>query len=159
MIDEHKWIQDLRSGRYAQGYGALKVITADGEVRHCCLGVAAEQLVEQGAARWGDPIPLDYTGLEGTTADLDVVRDGNGPGTAYYPLIIGDDEPYTGLLPDDVAAFLTVRGIDQRYLSGLNDDVVVIAQVSGGGMPPDWDERTTYETIAQEIERNWREPS
>lgn len=36
-----KWTDALRSGKYKQGIGALKRVE-DGEICHCCLGVACE---------------------------------------------------------------------------------------------------------------------
>lgn len=48
-----KWVEDLRSGNFQQGKGALhSVLTlGDGTQRHtfCCLGVFAEQAVAAGA--------------------------------------------------------------------------------------------------------------
>lgn len=37
-----KWVSALRSGKYIQGAGYLKVRTSDGKIKHCCLGVACE---------------------------------------------------------------------------------------------------------------------
>lgn len=41
------WISALRSGRFKQGRGALKVVQ-DGVAEHCCLGVLCELAVEAG---------------------------------------------------------------------------------------------------------------
>lgn len=40
-----QWLSDLRSGKYKQGCNVLKRTWHDGEVKHCCLGVLAEQAV------------------------------------------------------------------------------------------------------------------
>lgn len=39
-----RWVQDLLSGEYVQGRGALRVRANDGAIHHCCLGVAGERL-------------------------------------------------------------------------------------------------------------------
>lgn len=47
-----KWVEDLRSGNFKQGKGALhNVLTLGGTQMHefCCLGVLAEQAVAAGA--------------------------------------------------------------------------------------------------------------
>lgn len=37
-----KWIKALRSGKFIQGNGKLKQKYSEGEIKHCCLGVAGE---------------------------------------------------------------------------------------------------------------------
>lgn len=39
-----KWLEALRSGRYAQGRGALCRVKPDGSRSFCCLGVLADTL-------------------------------------------------------------------------------------------------------------------
>ena len=41
---KRQWVDALRSGQYKQGHGWLKAVDGDGEVSHCCLGVAVEVL-------------------------------------------------------------------------------------------------------------------
>ena len=52
-----KWAEALRSGKYVQGKGRLKVTSPNGESKHCCLGVLCEMAMEDGlllnqASRW-----------------------------------------------------------------------------------------------------------
>ena len=42
LANRRKTIAALRSGKYTQTKGALRIVLADGGVRHCCLGVASE---------------------------------------------------------------------------------------------------------------------
>lgn len=37
-----KWCEALRSGKYLQGRGALRVVTAEGVDSYCCLGVLCD---------------------------------------------------------------------------------------------------------------------
>ncbi len=37
-----RWLRALRSGKFIQGEGYLKVSDDDGVIKHCCLGVACE---------------------------------------------------------------------------------------------------------------------
>jgi len=41
-----KWVNELRSGKYTQGQGALKKIYHK-ETQHCCLGVLGELIVDE----------------------------------------------------------------------------------------------------------------
>lgn len=44
-----KWVKALRSRRFKQGDGALKIKDSiSGEIRHCCLGVLCELAIEDG---------------------------------------------------------------------------------------------------------------
>ena len=38
---QRSWIKALRSGKYQQAHGSLKVVTPEG-AKHCCLGVLCE---------------------------------------------------------------------------------------------------------------------
>lgn len=40
------WIEALRSDKYIQGIGQLKVIDIDGNAKHCCIGILGETLPE-----------------------------------------------------------------------------------------------------------------
>jgi hypothetical protein len=42
-----RWVSELRSGKYKQGTGNLKV-KADGVCEHCCLGVLCEIIAPEG---------------------------------------------------------------------------------------------------------------
>lgn len=70
-----QWVPALRSGTYRQGQKALKYTDEEGEA-FCCLGVAADLLIQEGAlpawrrvtARlFGIPQPNDGSTLETST--------------------------------------------------------------------------------------------
>lgn len=60
-----EWISDLRSGKFSQCQGSLKVDNFDGTVGYCCLGVACETAIRLGIINtfddgrnvWGDDFP------------------------------------------------------------------------------------------------------
>lgn len=60
-----KWVEALRSGKYAQTHGSLRNTEDDGEnpVGFCCLGVACDV---SGLGRWFD---VDYE-VDSETADM-----------------------------------------------------------------------------------------
>ena len=43
-----KWVKELRSGKWTQGYQRLAVKNDLGEMSYCCLGVLCEMAVEAG---------------------------------------------------------------------------------------------------------------
>ena len=49
-----KWIDALRSGKYTQGFGALRTIDDDGSVCHCVVGVLADVIDPNG---WTSHVP------------------------------------------------------------------------------------------------------
>lgn len=59
-----QWLSDLRSEKYKQGRSVLKRTWHDGEVRHCCLGVLAEQAVAAGV------VEADSTAIDGDVCCL-----------------------------------------------------------------------------------------
>lgn len=46
-----KWLKALRSGKYAQGLGALKKELGDGAFNYCCLGVLGDVMETEGLCR------------------------------------------------------------------------------------------------------------
>lgn len=60
-----KWLEELRSGRYAQGASYLKGGTDEGGVNYCCLGVLCEIAAAEGVV--ADINVDEYDGL--TTFD------------------------------------------------------------------------------------------
>lgn len=85
MIQENndlavKWVEALRSGKYKQGFGALRTVETDGTMRHCVVGVLADVIDpnawESGAAFDDGSIPKvvwnDCTfGIEGSEYGID----------------------------------------------------------------------------------------
>lgn len=62
-----EWLRRLRSGEYTQGKRRLRVTTAKGEERYCCLGILCEMAVEQGVIK-SEPLAGDkYSDYKGTT--------------------------------------------------------------------------------------------
>jgi hypothetical protein len=41
-----RWIADLRSGKFKQGKGYLRIQASDNSYAHCCLGVLASQFAD-----------------------------------------------------------------------------------------------------------------
>jgi hypothetical protein len=75
------WIEALRSDKYEQGQNTLKLSGAETD-RHCCLGVAAELIVQAGLAKWND---TPIRGPGNTYHTLNVVGDPNIKATASLP--------------------------------------------------------------------------
>src|SRR3954462_15269222 len=48
-----RWLARLRSGKYKQGRGFLKVVRKDGEIGYCCLGLLCDiHRKMTGLGRW-----------------------------------------------------------------------------------------------------------
>lgn len=61
------WCDALRSGKYKQGHGGLKIVMEEGEdYSYCCLGVLCEvyRTTVSGSEQWmdGGPNQLEYLG-------------------------------------------------------------------------------------------------
>lgn len=107
-----KWVDALRSGKYKQGRGGLRVITPEGQ-KHCCLGVLCEvakleglpvtdrpgldgEYLFDGADMLGVPTALrEWVGYENEEAAWSV-------GTAWLPSL-NDDR---GVTFEGIAALL-----------------------------------------------------
>lgn len=53
------WLEALRSGKYTQGKGRLKVVCQDGSAEHCCLGVLTEIAGDKLGGRFTKPCSYD----------------------------------------------------------------------------------------------------
>jgi hypothetical protein len=67
-----KWIDALRSDEFKQGKGALR-LEEDGEVFHCCLGVACELYRRENPEEVGDWRPTVEFGQTFGILDADAV--------------------------------------------------------------------------------------
>jgi hypothetical protein len=58
-----KWVRALRSGRYKQGQGQLKVVDQKGNTRFCCLGVLCDLHSKQTGIKWQGIHYMDEKGV------------------------------------------------------------------------------------------------
>lgn len=127
-----KWIADLRSGEFQQGQRRLAKIQPDGSIRHCCLGVLAEQCAAAGA-------------VSRTISQYDSVWfDGNGflltPTVADWAGIPENMRSSPSGPSDPVDIKLILPDGSEQNASLLNDGDPVFA-------------RRTFDEIADAIER------
>lgn len=83
------WVKALRSGKYKQGRGALRLTTFDEDDQeerlHCCLGVGCDVYIQQtGLGRWRDNCFIDKDGTE---------EDADFPCDVYEWLGLDDSDP------------------------------------------------------------------
>lgn len=88
-----KWLKELRSGKYKQGYGGLR--NRDNEF--CCLGVLCDISPWDGA--WEPP----------------------GFGKAYYSYVASGGEEFDAVLPEELMADVGLSLKEIRDLADLND--------------------------------------
>lgn len=98
-----KWIDALRSGEYKQGKGRLKYSNQDGDVKHCCLGVACEVAL------------VDGVGLELTNNPMNIYTDRKYFFDGYGESIPPKVQKWLGVDDDDP------RITEEYSAAGLND--------------------------------------
>jgi hypothetical protein len=110
-----QWIAALRSGQYKQGKGMLKQTTAQGDIRHCCLGVLCELYMQAN--------PDQAAWQEGQLPLTDPRTPGSKP---WY--FMADWEEQRSLLPWKVSHWaglgehnIFVGGVHNRSITALND--------------------------------------
>jgi hypothetical protein len=110
-----EWVAALRSGDYQQGQEALKLVSADGSISYCCLGVLCDIFHKKyGEGKWQEVPVDDCCTLIGGDPETFVTSGCEYASSAWGslpPLVqkwagIADN---CGLLPDG------------KYLSELND--------------------------------------
>lgn len=100
QINGKAWVEALRSGKYTQGIGSLRMEDSEtGVCTHCCLGVVTQLAVAAGVIDQG----VKYT---------------ETPGVVVY-----EDEPNsyigtTGMLPKKVREWLEVEVKNPRFKIG-----------------------------------------
>lgn len=106
-IGEH-WAEELESGRYKKGRGALRAELDDGTVEHCCLGVLC-----------------------------DMHRQATGRGEWDGERYVLDGKPTASVLPDEVVEWAGIEGsfahnpeIDGTSLAAWNDGSADLARRS-----------------------------
>lgn len=83
-----EWLRRLRSGEYTQGKKRLRVTTAKGEERYCCLGILCEMAVEQGVIK-SEPLVGDkYSDYKGTAHAYGNSQSWNRATTVLPPEVI-----------------------------------------------------------------------
>jgi len=120
------WVAGLRSGRFAQGRGALKVVEVGGRKRYCCLGVACEIAKENG-------VPV-----------LEAISISTGTGAVFYFDWVG------GSLPFSVREWLGV-GSENPIIGQEHGNDPVYACQANDGLPP-----MTFEQIAYALVEYYR---
>lgn len=91
-VNIQKWVDALRSGKYAQATDRLKKVDPDtGEAFYCCLGVAAE--VHGLKSRLESETIGEYTG---------------------WVFVDDKDITYIGAMPDDTGNWLGLSRVNRR---------------------------------------------
>lgn len=125
-----KWVKALRSGKYKQGEGYLKITDNKGNSSHCCLGVLCELYNEEQKRSKKKQMKTHEVEWDG----ISVIRFGQGK-----------DSPGVNVLPRNVqdwAGMKTPYGIvNDRYV-GYND----LTELNDCGKD--------FDSIAKIIERN-----
>jgi hypothetical protein len=113
------WVENLRSGKYKQGQDYLKLKYDADDVRHCCIGVLAEQV--------GLPCVEEFDGtftFYPKGADPKIVR-ANGMGSMEKK----------GALFEETLEEVGLSSQDQETLIGMNDNGMSFEAIA------DWIER------------------
>lgn len=120
-----KWVADLRSGKFKQGKGGLRIRPTSDTVQHCCLGVACETAIANGV-----PLRIKVRGYD----DAFVSEDG---------------EEWSGALPPVVQEWL---GIDSDNITWgpLNSDTMPNNAI-GANDSYNW----SFEKIADKLEEHF----
>lgn len=106
---KRKWVKALRSGKYKQGTGMLKVTRDNDEPLYCCLGVLCEVAV-------GEGIVKSYPGSNGLPPDAVEVWAGLDGDPLLGTRKIDGREPYATYLNDDGKSFRYIADRIEKYL-------------------------------------------
>lgn len=108
-----RWVADLRSGRFQQGFGKLRGYDGDQEL-FCCLGVLCEIAVQDGII---ERTTQGGSGIPGYTSNL----------TAFVDILSPEVSSWAGLHDTDPSVRMNdeFAGGDEEFmeLSGVNDDL------------------------------------
>lgn len=101
------FLEALRSGKYEQGSSVLSRVTADGTVKHCCLGVAVQVAIDNG-------FPIRVSDKISDIPD----------GTEEKALLYVDDlgSCYRGLLPKPLMEWYGFSAPQVRYANDSQRD-------------------------------------
>jgi hypothetical protein len=100
-----KWVKALRSKRYTQGRGALKVKTQNGVTKHCCLGVLCDLYqneherkipVSKRTTKRGENVPANLTVFGFKSRDVFNPEEGSLPDNVRRWAGIGSEDGYFG---------------------------------------------------------------
>jgi hypothetical protein len=93
-------IRRLESGKYNQVRGTLREVTANGkDIGNCCIGVAANILVEKGVCSWGLPVAQYLSDGQIHLVSRLIASDGDSASAAMFS---DDARTYFGLdVPDN----------------------------------------------------------
>lgn len=95
-----KWVKALRSGKYEQGNGVLRM-KEDGEDKFCCLGVACDLLRPNLWKDYGDQFAIRMkTGYESSSGES------------------------MGFMPEELAEEIGIDYATQTMLANMNDDAI-----------------------------------
>jgi hypothetical protein len=124
-----KWVEALRSGKYAQYQSALRG-RADNRDRFCCLGVLCDIVKDDINGRWvaGD------------------IEDGDDPHQHMQAFAV-DKQSDTDALPDDIRRFAGMESALGSFYTPAGS-LITLARLN------DWGR--SFETIADVIENNVR---
>jgi hypothetical protein len=131
-----KWIEALESKKYTQGQAVLKSTTRNPEIRHCCLGVAGEIMVQEGFCKWKSYATDQYEHLfdeqgeksYGVLPDSVVLRFGLVSPTGFN--IRGRHE-------DGEEQFYDLTNLNDRGLATFGQIAEILSIAYQGGLNPE----------------------
>jgi hypothetical protein len=120
-----KWVKALRSKKYRQARGVLKIKNKAGKTSHCCLGVLCE-LYQAEQRKAGKPV-LPTEALPGTAVAPGIPNTSRVFEFADTSIVLPTKVTRWAGLDDDCGAFrgeflTTHRGYIYRSLSEMNDE-------------------------------------
>lgn len=120
------WVADLRSGKFKQGKGGLRIRPTSDTVRHCCLGVACETAIANG-------VPL-------------TIRN-----RAYDDAFVDDEsgDEWSGSLPPVVSKWLGIES--DNIVWGSSDANASPNNAIGANDSYNW----SFEKIADKLEEHF----
>lgn len=135
IANRKKWVEALRSGKFKQGKGKLKVNN-----KFCCQGVACELFKDDVDGEWGkNPLLSHHEAYHNVK---------------FFKMPDESHAAYDAIWPDEIADLLGISEMDANQLVAMND----------GAGPPHWinsymyghvytsDKPATFEEIADAIE-------
>lgn len=144
-----KWIENLRSGQFTQGQGALHVKGENGEPdKFCCLGIACQIAVKEGI------LPEPKLRQHAINTDLNGQDEAIHIEAYAYHTITPTTQTF-GVLPLTLATFLNVSNdpnVNLKYVEHFKNrkhfkDHATLSELN--------DEGLTFEQLATIIENNF----